>query len=213
MGETWPIRWLRGRWRADLVRRREQVPVDAWNAYSNAAYAVAGIVTLLIERSLAAAVFAFCLVVLAWGSYRYHAFKTRSSNSHDRYGMFSVFGSLAVHGIAPGHPDIAIPMGVGAVVLSAALTYVMPKTNLNTAMGVLLGFASVPAWLDGSPLLAVLSFAVFGVAFVIWNLDVVKDHELPDPEPHPIVGLWGHGAWHVLTAIAIPLMYFAQGPR
>lgn len=214
MTETLMRRWLRGRWREVLVLKRTEPPYGPLNTYSNLAYVLAGAVTLYLDRSMAGAVFAFFQAMLGFGSWHYHSQQSVVGNSHDRFGMFLVFGALAMRAPDPTHELVGIWMGVGGVVIASLVTYIVPPKHIDLQVGAGLAMGSLPAWFGGDWRMALASLGLFLVAYAVWHMDQVDEEELAQGidsiRPHPIVGVYGHALWHVLTAAAIPLMYFAQ---
>jgi predicted membrane channel-forming protein YqfA (hemolysin III family) len=64
-------------------------------------------------------------------------------------------------------------------------------------------FSLLKMWSKGDwnawPML-VGSFVSFGIAYIIWNMDVARTFPLKR---------WGHGIWHILTALASALLFDA----
>ena len=189
----------RGGWGEDLALQRCEAPIGPRNAYSNAAYPLAGwVLPFLAGWTPATLVMATTLTMLGYGSYRYHAYKTVADNNLDRAGMYLVFGALAACALAPAHDMIALAMVTWGVVLATLFTYVIKSVNLDLQMGLLLGFAGTGALLHGDAGLAGISMLVFLAAYAAWQLN--KSGRLVP---------WGHAIWHVFTAVAIDLMYLA----
>lgn len=193
-------RRARGGWWEDATLERCAFPIGPRNTWSNLAYVGAGL-TLLAIGSPPATVMAGSLVVLGIGSGLYHGYKTIWANRLDHVGMYLTFGALSVHGIAPFHPTIPYLMITTGILLAVLFSYVIPGINLDVQMGLLLWYAGIPAFLGGHANWAVLSMAIFLLGFVAWQMD---KHRL-------LVGLWGHAIWHIATAVAIALMFMAQG--
>ncbi|MGD9525041.1 MAG: hypothetical protein AB7P61_07600 [Gemmatimonadales bacterium] len=189
----------RGGWSEDACLGRCSFPIGPRNTWSNAAYVLAGVVVVLLDRTLAGWVMAGSLVMLGLGSGLYHGFKTLWANRLDHVGMYLTFGALAVHASAPRHPVTPWLMLVTGVALAVLLSYVIPRVSLDLQMGMLLWFSMIPAVLLGSASLALLSFGVFLAAYLCWQLD----------KHRALLRLWGHALWHILTAAAIAMMYLA----
>ena len=190
----------RGRWAEDEALGRCAPPFGPRNTWSNLAYSATGLALARLVDGDAATVFGNALVVLGAGSLLYHCYKATWANLLDRFAMYLVLGALAVYGIAPADPampTIMVATGVGAGVL---FNYAIPKVSLDVQTGVFMYFGLVAAYLRGDRTLAAIALGLFVLAFVLWNLDKRKA---------PIVGLYGHAAWHVLTAVAFPLLFLA----
>lgn len=214
----------RGFWNSDVRRRRCTPPIGPENAYSNAAYGLAGLFVLWQDWSDRGFVMAMCLGVLCWGSWVYHSRKTKPANRFDRVGMLMVFGGLNVLAIDAADPRIAGAMWVGALIVAVVFAYKLPDTNLDVLMGLFLAQAMIAAWLKGSVPLGALSMGLFLVGYGIWTADrkageayaawIHRDQSdpatkaLPEPPDSPF-GMWGHALWHVLTAAAIATMHLA----
>lgn len=191
----------RGGWTEDVFLMRMKPPFGPRNMWSNLAYGMVGIGLAFIYQDLSSSAMALSLILLMTGSALYHGYKTLYANHMDWLGMYAVFGALAAHGFAPEEDWISwIMLGAGAV-LGWIYAEKMHWVSMDWHMGALLVVASVGPVLERHwPLLAI-SWGLFIIAFTIWHLD--KAH-------HKLVGLWGHALWHILTAIAIGVMYVAQ---
>lgn len=169
--------------------RFPQQPVNSWSSF---AYAVAGAVVLVVEGTPESRVFAVAMGLLALGSFLYHAWPTIRTAALDHAGMYAVFIALATYLVGGSWWAMALGAGVGAYLFRFAF-----RLNLNVMMGTFLWFALVASW---GPL-AWISVGLFGLAMSAWLLD----------RNRWLLGRWGHGLWHGLTAAAIALMYVAQG--
>lgn len=212
----------RGGWLDDLLSGRCAFPISPRNTWSNAAYLLSGALPVLATGGSAAGwVMGIALAALAIGSGLYHGLKAKWANDLDLAGMCLVFGALSVHGFDTFSTVTPWLMaGVGAL-FAAAFVYLKPG-NLDKLIGVWLLFASIPAFLRGTDWLAVLSIALYGFAYIAWNLDTWggRLHQAwrdadpatrgPPPPLPPIVGRNGHAIWHELTGPATALMFVAQ---
>ena len=103
-------------------------------------------------------------------------------------------------------PVIALIMFVVAVLMGYLLAYFF---SVNFIFGVpiiaLLVFALLifSRWQQGLPIINVywvVSLALFLVGLVTWFFDKWRIFPMPR---------WGHGFWHILTAVAIPLLFYS----
>jgi len=194
-------RQLRGGWLEGALADGCEFPIEPRNTWSNLAYPLAGWIFYFNHGSATAWALALALTALGVGSALYHGLKTRWANKLDLFGIYWVFGALLVHGMAPYAPATPWVMGVAGFVLAALLVYAIPAVNLDLQVGILLGFSTIAACLNGSWQLALAALGVYLLGFGAWNID--KSHQT-------WLGLWGHAIWHVLTAIAVPLTFLAQ---
>lgn len=193
----------RGGWTEDRALLRCAPPIGPRNTWSNAAYVLVGVAVALRLPGPASTVFAAAMVLLGVGSGLYHAYKTLWANRLDHGGIYMVTGSLSIHAIAPTHsatPYLMLLTGAGLATLFA---YVIPRIDLDVQMGLLLFYSAVPSFLFGDVTMTVQAFGLFAVAFAAWHLD--RRHS-------PLIGLWGHAVWHVLTAAAVGWMFLARVP-
>lgn len=220
--DTCMRRRRRGGWFDDLWSARCSFPISPRNTWSNLGYLASGSIPVLATGgSPAGWVMGISLAVLAIGSGLYHGLKEKWANDLDLAGMCLVFGSLSVHGydtVSSVTPWLMAGVGIA---FAAAFVYLKPG-NLDKLIGVWLLFASIPAFLHGTAWLAVLSLALYGYAYIAWNLDVWAGRRFgawldadpatrgPPPSPPPIVGRNGHAIWHELTGPATALMFVAQ---
>lgn len=189
----------RGGWWEDVLVKRCSFPIAPINTFTNLAYVVAGICLYLAMPSAPSLVVASALVLLGIFSGLYHGFKTIWSSRLDHVGMYSVFLTIAIYSISPTHGFIAPLMALGALGVSIPLTYGPNwKRVLNSILGVLIGISLLAGMLNGKPAFSSLSLGVFILAYTIWQLD-----------KHRIFWIkkWGHGIWHILTPIALVLLY------
>lgn len=186
----------RGGWHEDAALGRCTPPIGPRNTWSNIAYPVVGIALLSVDGSAWA--MATALTTLGIGSGIYHAFKTKWANKLDWIGMYAVMGSLVVHGSVTNHPAAPWVMLMVSTVLGVVFAN---RMGANDLIGLMLGFAAVPAVLLGNWEYVLVSMVCFVQAYVVWHWDA---------EHKAWLGLWGHAVWHIMTAVAIGMMYLAQ---
>jgi len=163
-------------------------PVNAW---SNLAYIIGGAVAFILSGTLSSVIFALSMTALGIGSFLYHAIPSRKSARLDHFGIYAVFSSLLL--LALG----AISLMAGLV--SWAFAYKFShriETDLNATTGVvgILAFLAV-----GISTMSLFGLGFIGVAFIVWHLDIRGW----------LLGRYGHGIWHILTAIGITLLFLA----
>jgi len=186
------------------------VPQQPVNTYSNLAYLAAGLFPGVLFNTPAAYVFAFTMAYLCVGSSLYHATSTRWAGMLDVTGIYTVYSALAVYAasILIGLPDWLVP-GL-MFVFAGLLAYLLsPRYHhkMNLIIAIFLGGTYVMAialmWRSGQwhywPWLAG-SFASFGLGYIFWNMDRARSFPLPR---------WGHGLWHILTAVASGLVFYS----
>ena len=191
----------RGGWAEEALQPRCAFPIGPRNTWSNAAYIVVALILLAtLGTAPQTVVMAAALTALGLGSGLYHGFKTIWANRLDHVGMYMVFGALSVYGIMGRHAAAPALMVVTGVLLAGLFTYTGIKASLDIQMGVLFYFTMLPAFVFGDPKVAGAALALFLLGFGAWQLDKRRS---------PLIGLWGHALWHILTAPAIGLMYVA----
>lgn len=170
-------------------------PVNAW---SNLAYGLVGLALWLALGTHEALVICLALLVLTAGSWLYHALPSVKTAKADHFGMYATFGALTAHSVMPAWEPAAIIMAVTGIASGYLFRFAF-RMNLDAMMGLFLWFCLLAlAPRDGRLLLAA-SIGTFVLAYLGWRLD---KHRI-------LTERWGHGAWHVLTAVAIGLMYLA----
>jgi predicted membrane channel-forming protein YqfA (hemolysin III family) len=191
----------RGGWAEEALRPRCTFPIGPRNTWSNTAYIAVGATLLLtLGYTPQTAVMAGALTMLGIGSGLYHGFKTIWANRLDHVGMYLVFGALSVYGIMGRHAAAPYLMLVTGALLAGLFTYTGIRASLDIQMGVLFYFTMLPAFVFGDAKLAGGALALFLLGFGAWQLDKRRS---------PLIGLWGHALWHLLTAPAIGMMYLA----
>ena len=200
-GESCERLIARGGWAEAAILRRCTVPIEPRNTWSNLAYLAVALAYLLRGPWLEMIPLAGGLVMLGVGSALYHATKQVWAQRLDNSGMYAVFAVLMIGGIIPEVPEVAVPLSaVGAALLAWRWAHKV-TVPLDDMMGFMLGLAALRPLVVHHSWLAVSSLAVFAVAYVAWQLDKRRS---------TLVGVWGHAAWHALTALAIGLMALAQ---
>jgi hypothetical protein len=186
------------------------IPQQPVNTYTNLAYLAAGVFASLFFGTATSYVFGITMIYLCIGSTLYHALSTRWSGMLDVTGIYIVFLSIAVYALATlfALPRPLIPALM--LVVSSGLAYILHKRfhkNMRLIIGILLGgiyvFSLMRLWLSGfwEPWPFILaSFLIFLFAFFCWSLD--KSRMFP-------LRAWGHGLWHILTALATLLLFMA----
>lgn len=189
----------RGGWWEDLLTDRCSFPIAPVNTFSNLAYVIAGVLVFLLRPTLASGVMGGLLVFLGVGSGLYHGTKELWASRLDNAGMYSTFSALVTYTLSPTHRFIGPLMAFVGTIVAWRLAYGSSwKTLLNPMMGVFVAISTISVALNGSLKSALLSFGLFGVAYLIWWAD--KRHTFWFPR-------WGHGIWHVLTAIALAMLF------
>ena len=185
----------RGGWWEDILTKRCTFPIAPFNTFSNLAYVLAGILIYVLKPNLASAVMALALMFLGVGSALYHGTKQGWASKLDNAGMYAVFSALVTYSLSPTNPYIGSLMAFVATIVAWRLAY-QPNTKnlLNPMMGVFIAISTLSVGLNGSLKYALISFGLFGVAYIIWWTD--KKHMFWVPR-------LGHALWHVLTAIAM----------
>lgn len=152
-------------------------PLSVW---TNAAYAVVGVIVLLAPGGAAGVVYGLSLILLALGSFAYHAGRKTNPPSWgqraDEMGMYLVLS--AAIGVITG-------AWVPCLVLATTLTighYHIDSMKVVPALGAaaFLALGLVSGW--GPAGLVLLIFLVAGVARFLFSSDL------------------SHAAWHVLSA-------------
>jgi predicted membrane channel-forming protein YqfA (hemolysin III family) len=207
---------------ADCKTGLHKVPQQPINTYSNLAYLAAGVLVHFHLDTNPSFVFAVTMTYLAIGSALYHATSTRWAGMLDVTGIYTVYTAIAVYAVATLFMGqwtyTPVVMFVVAGVLATVLSRVgKPKKprpaerksgdrmrkviaiSLGTAyVCVLIRMARTGDWDDWQPLVG--SLVAFVIAYASWGLD--RKRKFP-------ITPWGHGVWHVLTAVASALVFYA----
>lgn len=190
-----------------------RVPEQPVNTYTNLMYAAAGVVVLFEFQTPPAFVLAALMLFLCLGSAAYHGLSTRHAGRLDVGAMYTVFAGLAAYAICAAlgaslERSAIIMLGVG--VTAGALGYLVKgwyREGVNYKIAI---FLIVPYLLlvesivahgeTGLILPTALSFGLFALAMLSWILDRWPLCKLRN---------WGHGIWHLLTGVAIALLFTA----
>lgn len=192
------------------------LPVEPINTWTNLAYHVVGwSVAVYAGLDAPAILFGATGTILCICSAIYHGIPTDATQRLDHAGMYGAVGAgLAVYSVAPDTADIAGPMIIAGV-LGYARAPVVFAGRLNEMMGIALGLALCAAVYRGDPWLALGSLVVFAPsAYVSLKLDrqLAAHYDPEATEGNDARRIrWLHGAWHIGTAVAIGLMFAAQG--
>jgi predicted membrane channel-forming protein YqfA (hemolysin III family) len=203
----------RGGWHEAFLNHCEagllRIPQQPVNTYTNLAYLAAGLFIHLALGTGPSLVFAIGMLYLCVGSSLYHALSTAWAGMLDVTAIYVVFSSLAVFAAAALVGAATSPLTAGVMFLVAGLTAYFLSTRfrrqMNVVIGVFLGVTYLLSLLHmllsgswgGWPLL-LGSLVLFAIAFVVWHMDRAKSFPLPR---------WGHGLWHILTAVASALLF------
>lgn len=200
MTETCATLQERGGWWEDLVANRCWFPIGPINTYSNIAYLIAGVWAFVTKPSWASAVFGLSMAFLAVGSALYHGTKRVWASRLDNAGMYAVFAALLTYTISPTHPYIAPLMALGAIILVKTIAYTENwKYMLNPMMGLMVWLSVITVGIKGHLGEAAMGLTLFGIAYAIWWADKNKTFWFKR---------WGHGLWHVLTALAVFTLFY-----
>ena len=203
-GELGPPHLCRGGWHEAKLRGCQDgytstgIPVEPVNTYSNLAYLAAGWVAFRSVGGGPAMVFGSAMVFLCFGSALYHGVKTRWSARWDHGGMYAVVGGLGFYVMAAGHTWETWIMLVGAVLSGALLAWLLDG-NLMARIGLLMALISVGVMTRGDATLGWYSLGFFALAMVVWLVD----------KKTGVLGRFGHGFWHLSTAVALAIMFAA----
>ena len=187
-----------------------KTPQQPVNTYTNLAYVAGGLFLIFKLNTLPSYILSLTLLYLCAGSALYHATSTRWAGSLDVSAMYAVFSALTVYAASTlvGLEDslVALMMFVVAVLSGYLLRY-RYRGNLSLKIGIfllLIYFFVIWSMLKNNRSLVdgylIASFALFAVAYLAWNLDKIRIFPFKR---------WGHGLWHVLTAVAISILFYA----
>ncbi|SRR6266496_6041891 len=183
-----------GNWWEDQLVNRCKFPIGPRNTWSNLAYVLAAAGVWPLSKT-----FAVMLGLLGIGSGLYHGFKTQWADRLDNAGMYAAFGSLTVWMVAPRTVFAPLAMVLLTGILIWRFVYTKVPDNYETIlMGAFSGISVVAVALNGSPVAALTSLVLMGVAYISWWAD--QQRKFPWPK-------WGHAVWHLLTATAIYLLF------
>jgi hypothetical protein len=185
------------------------VPQQPVNTYTNVAYLAGGFFLMFKLQTLPSYVLGLASLYLCAGSALYHATSTRWAGSLDVSSMYAVFSALAVYSFSAliriSDPLTALLMFVAAALAAYFLRYYYHGT-MEVKIGIFLVITyALTLWsryrnqatlFDGY---LIASLVIFALAEIAWILDKAGKFPLPR---------WGHGVWHVLTAIAISILFY-----
>lgn len=192
----------RGGWWEDILTNRCIFPIAPINTFSNLAYVIIGALTYTLKPSLASAVMALAFAFLGVGSGLYHGTKRGWASKLDHAGMYAAFTSIVTYTLAPTNRFIGPLMALVAALVAWRLAYTTStKDLLNPMMGVFIAISTLSVGLNGDLKFALISFGLFCGAYVIWWMDKSRTF---------LFKHWGHGLWHIITAIAMGLLYFGR---
>jgi predicted membrane channel-forming protein YqfA (hemolysin III family) len=186
------------------------VPQQPVNTYTNVLYLTGGLFLVFYLNTLTSYVFFITSFYLCTGSALYHSTSTRWGGSLDVSAMYAVFSSLTVYAASTliGLEDslVALIMFVVAVLIGWLLRYKY-KGNMVLKIGIfILLIYSFLIWsmvqhnMSLFNVYLISSFVLYVIAFIIWILD--KKRIFP-------IKRWGHGLWHIFTAVAISMLFYA----
>ena len=89
-------------------------------------------------------------------------------------------------------------MLAGAVLSGAILAWLLDG-NLLARMGLLMALISVGVMTRGNAALGWYSLGFFALAMTVWLVDMKTG----------VLGRFGHGFWHLFTAVALAIMFAA----
>lgn len=187
----------------------KRLPQQPRNTYSNLAYLAAGLYIYFAIGTDTAFVFAVTMTYLCIASALYHATSTGWSSVLDQTAILAAFPAIAIFGIAAhldagNHPLTPLTMFVVAGLLSYFLSKHVRKymraviaISLGLSYLLLAGYMIRTHNVQPRPYL-VASLVLFALGYLCWELDRRKK-----------TALWGHALWHMLTAAASALIFYA----
>lgn len=198
-----------GWWEAELndcAIGLTKVPQQPVNTYTNLAYATGGFYLIFFLNSLPAYTFSLALLYLCVGSALYHATSTRWGGSLDASAMYAVFSALTIYAASSltNWSDllVALIMFLVAALMGYFLRYRF-RGNMSLKIGIFIVLTYLCAFFkNGNSFnndFLIWSFVLFVLGYLAWNLDKWRAF----PFKH-----WGHGLWHLLTAVAIAMLFY-----
>jgi len=203
-GELGPPYICRGGWNEGEIRgcylgyETTGIPVEPVNTYSNLAYIAAGWAVYRLAGDGTALVFFVAMAFLSFGSALYHGMKTRWSARWDHGGMYATMAGLAFYVLAAGHTYETEIVLVGSALSGLLLAWLLDG-HLLARMALLLSMITVGVMTGGDAARGWQGLGFFAGALVVWLVD----------KETGLLGRFGHGLWHVLTAVALVYMYLA----
>jgi|GEM_PF-4775119 len=185
------------------------VPQQPVNTYTNVAYLAGGFFLMFKLQTLPSYVLGLASLYLCAGSALYHATSTRWAGSLDVSAMYAVFSSTAVYALSAllrtNDALAALLMFVAAALAAYFLRYYYHGT-MEVKIGIFLiityalilssRYRNQAALFDGY---LIATLVLFALAEIAWLLDKAGKFPLPR---------WGHGVWHILTAVAISILFY-----
>lgn len=186
-------------------------PANAWSMVPMLVVGVAIIFLTRVRKQEYLKLYGWILIVLAAGSFFYHATGALWGGIFDLAGMFLVANYLLVMvlwrlwGIK--RKILLAVFVVGSVLLTTLHAF---KPNLGTPFFVLVALAAffleIKVWIKEGKVRTKSYFILFTAlvltALVVWILDVTR--VVCDPNNHLIQG---HAIWHALSAVAFFVLY------
>jgi len=179
-------RVARGGWAEDLALHRCRFPIGPRNTFSNAGYFLAGLILWAQTGDL---LMPAALLALAAGSFWYHGFKTIIGNDADWFGMYACTMVLVFQRL---HALGWMPVLMALAVLTAWAIAGIRVDNFVGGVALICGVLPPWHWMNFAGL------GLAGIGYICWQLDKRRS---------PLIGLWGHAAWHVLTGFGLMLLY------
>lgn len=205
-----------GRWEESYLAQCERgllrVPQQPINTYSNLAYIAAGLYIQFALGTDTAFAFAVLMTNLCFASALYHATSTGWAGVLDVTAILAAFPGIAVFAVAAhfeagNQPVTPLAMFVVGGVLSYTLSkrahsYMRATIAISLGLSYLLLAGYMLRTSNTTPLPFLIgSLAVFAFGFWCWGLDLKRRF----PDSFPV----GHGIWHVATAVASALIFWA----
>ena len=202
-----------GYWEAELngcksgLKMIPQQPISSYTALTYVAGSMFVALQLLISPAY---VFALASVYLCVATAVFHAVSSLRSHDFDKSSMYAACSTLTVYAACPflglaGWAAASL-MLVVAVLAGYVLAFVFPgiyriKVGAFVVAAYLLAFFRVlwGGYSAATPFLLV-SLGLFAVGLVCQ----VTDRKRLFP-----IKRWGHGIWHLLTSVAIPMLFYA----
>jgi len=180
--------------RIDIVPKERM-----FETWSNAAYAVAGLIYYLVNPGTTGFFYALALLTLAAGSGWYHARKDWPIVVFDFWGMYLVLGLIIFLNVSSGMAVLPITYGVLFYLLLAATAVFMGR--IEVFFGVEVYFAmAFGTLLFVAPLWQVIVAAIFlGSGLAIRQYGEASGG---DKEHNAVF----HSVWHLLTAMGFFFM-------
>lgn len=188
-----------------------RVPQQPRNTYSNLAYLAAGLFIQFRLGTDTAFVFAVTMTYLCIASALYHATSTGWAGVLDVTAILAAFPSIAVFALAGhlhagNHPLTPLAMflvagGLSYLLSRRAQKYMRAVIATSLGLSYLLLAVYMLRTHSREPLPWLLaSLATFAFGFYCWGLDRRRKFPLHN---------WGHAVWHVATAVASALIFYA----